>query len=150
MKHQLSTLDFMQNHLYDAVEPEYKELCEQTIADLEELATLREANRTIGNEKVLELADYEQREIANKTIEAIRSYVKTEDLTGLELCKELIKIDEDAYTEGLDDGRDLVRNELEPFIKALVGHVRYLSDNESFDYGPETYDLDYIEGRLTL
>ena len=97
------------------------------------------------------LADYEKREIANKTIEAIRSYVKTEDLTGLELCKELIKVDEDQYNEGLDDGKDCARSELEPIIKALLyNFVDHYSREDIQAENGETYSIKYIEGRLTL
>lgn len=56
---------------------------------------------------------------------------------------------ENAYFDGVNEGRDLARDELEPIIKALVSYVRSISDNQSFDYGLQTFTLDDIEGRLT-
>ena len=97
-----------------------------------------------------ELADHEQREFALATL------LKIEDLwgcttpnkkilEGLELAKELINTDEDQYNEGVEDGKDLVRNELEPIIRALVKEIKERGQREVGGYS-----LEYIEGRLTL
>lgn len=42
----LSSIDFMERHLEDAVEEEYEELCKQVIKDLEELEERREKERS--------------------------------------------------------------------------------------------------------
>ena len=81
-----------------------------------------------------ELADYQKRELAQASIDRIIVDIKErdqewekqgeshrvseiDDLRGLELAKDLIESDDHNYLAGLDDGKDLARNEIKTHIK---------------------------------
>jgi hypothetical protein len=76
-----------------------------------------------------------------------------DDFKGLLVLEDLIadrKADEETYTNALDEGKDLARNELEPIIKALLYNFQGYTDQKTIHAQDGTqYTIKYIEGRLT-
>lgn len=103
------------------------------------------------------LADYEQRELATSALDSAINEAasriddkhfkeeKEKDLKGLEIAKDLIESDEQAYTEGLYDGKDTVRNELEPIVQALLKEIKERGQTQV-----GVYSLEHIESTLAL
>jgi hypothetical protein len=115
--------------------------------------------------EVYELAMYERIEHAESAVDSliceqaykihqsIHDEPCSEDFKGLLVLEDLIadrKADEETYTEALDEGKDIARNELEPIIKALLYNFQGYTDQKTIHAQDGTqYTIKYIEGRLT-
>lgn len=106
-----------------------------------------------------ELADYEKRELANSALRTAISDCSyrlehydefigpadayKEELRGLEIAKDLIESDEQAFQDGIEAGKELAHSTLDVLVLALIKEVEERGQDQVGGF-----TLKYIKSQL--